>query len=889
MAPHRPEDLEEKKAQSTSWSAVNYLLRSGFSWSGHERNNLFVNLADGRFADVSHVGGVDFADDARGVAALDWDQDGDLDLWLNNRSSPKARLMRNEHAARGRGWRLGLVGTRSNRDAVGARVSLRLADGRSLVRTVRAGVNYTVQGSKWLHFGLGGAAGLAGLDVRWPSGTVTRHEIPQSGDAFVLIEGEDALREYRLPTAPTRLESQEFHVEPLPRTASVPLGRPLEIPSDLAMTDFAGESHQLADYGGEPLLINLWASWCVPCRTEFADFEEHRRALTESGLSILACSVDEDPEAAAAAAQALGVRFPAGMCDERLLGLVETVKKAVFDQYEELALPTSLLLDGAGRLARVYVGPANAVQLAADVRALRGAEGSLEALELAAMTEGGRWERPEIWLASQQGKQLMQMTQFLSRENRGGLLTYYATALADYLDAGRPPERALATATSTLLEAGQTLAVDAPATAIGIFRRLLRHRADDAQVHWNLAWSLLETEGRSPEAHRVVDAALKLAPEPASSQRAAFRGLVLQRLGRPEQAVPELERALAGDPLDETVQAALAAVRAEVQRAQDSLAELEVRLASSPDDPAVVLALAKLLDSRRRPEEARAHYERYVAQKAELAAAEDAPELGRAYFRLERWDEAASRLAPVVEADPQRHEERRILGVALARSGRDAAARSHLEAAVAASPGDPATEYLLGIVRARVGDLAAAVESFERVLELRPDHLEASKSLALAYDNLGRPELAIEQFRRYLEVAPRDFEARRRLAKNLEIAKRTDEAIDTYRATLEMEPNEASARYRLAWLLATNSVSEYRDGPAALEMAKKLNTENPRHAALLDLLAAAYAETGRFDEAARLADEASELARSTGDDALADQIGSRRELYASGRPFHGAS
>jgi len=326
-----------------------------------------------------------------------------------------------------------------------------------------------------------------------------------------------------------------------------------------------------------------------------------------------------------------------------------------------------------------------------------------------------------------------------------------------------------------------------------------------------------------------------------------------------------------------------------MQQADETLAELEARRQKAPADPAPALALAQLLDSRGRVAEAGAQYERYVSLAREGGAGVDGAELGRAHFRLERWEQAVEALGPVVAADPGLQNEQRLLGLALAHLGRDAEARRHLEAAAVASSDDAASQYVLGIVRARLGDVAAAAESFESVLELRPDRLDAVKSLGLAYDHLGRQGPAIEQFRRYLEAAPRDLEVRRRLAKDLELADRMDEAIAAYRATLALDPNEAATRYRLAWLLATNGAPEHRDGPTALDMARQLNAENQQHAALLDLLAAAYAETGQFEQAQRLADEAVELARSAGDEALADQIGSRRALYASGRPFHGAS
>ena len=70
----------------------------GRSFSGYERNRVFLNTGSARFADVSASSGLDFLDDGRGLARVDWDLDGDLDLWLANRTAPQLRLMRNELA-----------------------------------------------------------------------------------------------------------------------------------------------------------------------------------------------------------------------------------------------------------------------------------------------------------------------------------------------------------------------------------------------------------------------------------------------------------------------------------------------------------------------------------------------------------------------------------------------------------------------------------------------------------------------------------------------------------------------------------------------------------------------------------------------------------------------
>ena len=69
------------------------MILEGRSFSGRERNRLFLGTPTGNFADASAVTGIDFPDDGRGVATLDWDHDGDLDVWITNRNAPRLRLL----------------------------------------------------------------------------------------------------------------------------------------------------------------------------------------------------------------------------------------------------------------------------------------------------------------------------------------------------------------------------------------------------------------------------------------------------------------------------------------------------------------------------------------------------------------------------------------------------------------------------------------------------------------------------------------------------------------------------------------------------------------------------------------------------------------------------
>ena len=90
-----PADRDSLLAYRNAWQATNRLLRQGHSFSGFEPKCVYLNCRGSRFANVSSVTGLDFVDDGRALGVTDWDQDGDLDVWLGNRTGPRLRLMRN--------------------------------------------------------------------------------------------------------------------------------------------------------------------------------------------------------------------------------------------------------------------------------------------------------------------------------------------------------------------------------------------------------------------------------------------------------------------------------------------------------------------------------------------------------------------------------------------------------------------------------------------------------------------------------------------------------------------------------------------------------------------------------------------------------------------------
>jgi hypothetical protein len=149
---------------------------------------LFLNDGQGRFRDVAGEIGGGFAQPkvGRGLAYGDFDRDGDLDLLMTTNNGP-AYLFRNDQAGGNRSIRVRLVGTKSNRDAIGARV--RIFHGEtSQSRRVKGGSSYLSQSELPVTFGLGKREKIDRLVIDWPSGGTEEHKNLAAGRAYECVE-----------------------------------------------------------------------------------------------------------------------------------------------------------------------------------------------------------------------------------------------------------------------------------------------------------------------------------------------------------------------------------------------------------------------------------------------------------------------------------------------------------------------------------------------------------------------------------------------------------------------------------------------------------------------------------------------------------------------------
>ncbi|HMG74117.1 MAG TPA: CRTAC1 family protein [Pyrinomonadaceae bacterium] len=189
-------------------------FRGDISWNGYEHNVLLRNEgrdANGalRFTDVAMALGADDIKDGRGMAVADFDNDGALDIVINDNpgdsgdaSRARPALLRNNIGSRRNWLAVELAGTKSNRDAVGAMVTVETGGAKQL-RLVSAGSGFASQNSERLYFGLNDKTQVDALTVRWPSGRIESFKTIgdqriQAGQLIRITEG-TRIEQLRLP------------------------------------------------------------------------------------------------------------------------------------------------------------------------------------------------------------------------------------------------------------------------------------------------------------------------------------------------------------------------------------------------------------------------------------------------------------------------------------------------------------------------------------------------------------------------------------------------------------------------------------------------------------------------------------------------------------------
>lgn len=520
------------------------MIDAGRSFSGKERNCVFLNTRDGHFADLSAGSGFDFPDDGRAIAVTDWDQDGDLDLWISNRNAPRIRLLRNDSTTKNHflSLRLSGNGTTSNRDAIGARVEVKLKNSTSklrLVRALRAGEGFLSQSSKWLHFGLGAESEIAEILVRWPDGREESFQGIKADARYHLSQGVAEATPLPRRSGPIALSPSPPAEPSTSGPARIPVVTLLRAPK-LNLKDSMGNPAGPA--AGRSLLVNLWATWCAPCLVELAEFRDRADDLRAAGVDVLALSVDGLGEAQAKAGNPgkvlseLGFPFPSSQATAPLLAAFQDFHDNLVGLNQPLPVPTSFLIDPQGHLAVIYKGPVTTERLLADLNHSQGTVD--ERLQRAAQVAGTLIANPIVAKSRRTHEASIQYRYGLARRASKDL-----EGAAYYLAAARRTDPDFPPAAQELAQLH--LSKGEWAKAAAEFESYLMLRSNDASAHHQLAQlhsRLRQTQKARTHFHEV----LRLKPDHALAHF-GFAALLASQ-GEPKEAVLHYRAGLSTQP-----------------------------------------------------------------------------------------------------------------------------------------------------------------------------------------------------------------------------------------------------------------------------------------------------------------------------------------------------
>ena len=305
-------------------------------------------------------------------------------------------------------------------------------------------------------------------------------------------------------------------------------------------------------------------------------------------------------------------------------------------------------------------------------------------------------------------------------------------------------------------------------------------------------------------------------------------------------------------------------------------------LAKNPDSGTMQNNLGCFLKQEGRMDEALIHLRKAAEIYPEDARVQD--NLGSALVQKGEMDAAYGYFQRALILQPDYVMTYNNLGDFFLRRGQTDRAIAFLQKALAMQSDLVEANYNLGNAFLQDGDTGAAIQQWQKTLIVQPDYVPALNNLGNFYLNQGNIESAIVYFQKAVAIQPDFAEADNNLGSALIQSGQIVEAIGYLKRALAIQPDYVSAQNNLAWVLATCSQGDVRNGKEALKLAHRANElSGGNNPLILRTLAAALAENGQFVNAVTVAQSASQLAQSN--PALAANIQAQIERYEIGLPI----
>ncbi len=579
------------------WNAINELVRSESSWSGRERNVFYVNNHDGIFSDASGVVGLDFPDDSRAFVLADLDHDGRLEVILKNRNAPQLRVLHNGMKGIGHSLTFRLIGKKSNRDAIGAAVTIEAA-GHRQTKYLQAGSGFLSQHSKELFFGVGAVQDTVRASIRWPNGLNQTFENLPINHRIEIEEGstEFSAKPF-LPTASAYAQADTpQQPESLPSTVETWLIEPLSAP-DFSLPDLTGRTWDLQSFRGGFLLLNFWTTAPPACNEQLRLIRKNYSTISASGLRVVSINLDDprNPQSVKSFITKEGLPFPTLLATQEVANIYNIIYRYLFDRRRDLGVPTSFLLNEDNMIVKVYQGTSSPAHFVEDLKTIprTPADRMRKALPFEGTLYQGSFQRN----AFTYGVALFQ---------RG------------YLE-----------------------------QAAASFKQVIVAKPDDAEAYYNLG--TLELRRNSlQEARKYLEQTVKLKPNYPEAWNNL--GMIAGQQGQTDEAVSNFEQSLLLRPSYATALLNLG----NLYRRQGNFPEAEKllnhALDSQPDDPEVHYSLGMFYARQDRFDQALASLQKAVDLRPDYADALN--NLGVLFVREKRYDAAEEKFKTCIQLVP---------------------------------------------------------------------------------------------------------------------------------------------------------------------------------------------------------------------------------------------
>ncbi|UCC29441.1 MAG: tetratricopeptide repeat protein [Phycisphaerales bacterium] len=393
---------------------------------------------------------------------------------------------------------------------------------------------------------------------------------------------------------------------------------------------------------------------------------------------------------------------------------------------------------------------------------------------------------------------------------------------------------------------------------------------------------VLRWAGKVEESDRLIDAAGDVLSEDAEG--CALLGDRFARQGKLDEAITLYRKAISLNPTLQEAYLKLAGLHVEQERLDGAVRVYHEVIRMNPDLASAHYGLGRTLIRLGRHSEAVDHFRRVLRIDPNHPDIHLA--LGLARIGQQRLEDALAEFHEALRVNPQSTEALAQVGSVYQRLKQVEHAIDYFRKALLTDPNNAGAHNALARSLTDKGDIRGAIEHYRRALHADPDLADAHFYLGVLLHGQGQLVDAIEHYERAVALAPKSPPVYHNLGLAYARLGRFARAVSVLRRGVDSWPGHGGMAMELAWLLATAPHAGLRNGDEAVRLARRAcEVPQNQRARCLEILAAAYAETGQFIVAVQTAEQAIESASLAGDTDRARYIRAQLEVYRRAQPF----